>query len=73
MKILSTRKADWTAEITVTASWGMNYVFTIERDATHPGFYFATLDGNELLPRLIYPTEDGCLIRIYGFVERHLK
>jgi len=73
MKILSTRKADWTAEITVTASWGTDYVFTAERDPTNPGFYFATLNGEELLPRLIYATEEGCLIRIYGFAKRYLN
>ena len=73
MKILSTRKADWTAQITVTASWGTEYVFTIERDLTQPGFYFAALDGKELLPRLTYATEDGCVIRIYRFAKRHLN
>ena len=73
MKIVSKRKEDWTAEITVTATWGSDYVFTIERDPTHPDFYIATVDGKELLPRRIYPTEDDCLIRIYGFAKRYLQ
>jgi hypothetical protein len=38
MKIVSKRKEDWTAEITVTASWGRDYVFTIERDPTPKPF-----------------------------------
>ena len=36
-------------------------------------FYFAALDGKELLPRLTYATEDGCVIRIYRFAKRYLK
>jgi hypothetical protein len=73
MKIVTTRKDDWTAVIRVTASTGEEYVFTLERDTTHQGFYFATINGEQLLPRLLHATEEGCLLRVQGFVKQYIS
>ena len=73
MKIITTRKDDGTAVIRVAASTGEEAVFTFERDATHPGFYFATINGEELLPRLLHATEEGCLLGVHRVIKQYIR